>query len=253
MIGSRSRVVQMEALALLCSAGMVRVLGVHAYTFCMLTSRRPGPVSYLSHVAGLYRAQDVFGRDGTGLTIIDVDGWTAERRETGTPVGFRLPDRARAACTSPDVEGIPSCQVRQRTLDVLGALSVCLGITSGWVILVEDDCEPCPGALSEALGALAGLSPAGTSMAKLSSNMCATAFPAVRVPAYSRDTLARLYTHPHDIIMAENWAGPETQVYRHSRNLWHHIGNVSTEPHTNTPEWQALYAGMRMDTCFDQM
>jgi hypothetical protein len=84
-------------------------------------------------------------------------------------------------------------------------------------------------------------------------NMCSTAFPAARVPDYSRDTRARLDTHPHDIIKAENWAGPDTLVYRHPRNLWHHIGNVSTEPHKNAPEWQALYADMRADSCFAPM
>lgn len=211
----------------------------------MVTARRPGMVDYLARVSSVYHAQGVHRRDGTGLAIVSVDGWTT--------AGFVLPNRTLAECTGPDVEGLPSCQVRQRTLDVLAALAVCQPITSGWVILVEDDCEPCPLALSESLDALAEQDPATTSMAKLSVNMCATAFPAARVLAYSSDTRARLYTHPHDIIKAENWAGPTTRVYRHHRNLWHHIGRVSTEPHKNAPEWQARFADLRADSCLAQI
>lgn len=226
---------------------MVRVHATHAYTYCMVTARRPGPVSYLSRVVRLYETQGITQLDGAGLAIIDVDGWT---RENSTVTAFRLPNRAHAICDRPDVEGLPSCQVRQRTLDVLAALDICQKITSGWVILVEDDCEPCPGALSESLEALDKLNPAGTSMAKFSLNMCATAFPVPRVPDYSTATLNRLYTHPHDIIKAEDWAGTSSRVYRHHRNLWHHVGAVSTEPHKNNPEWQAQYAGARADICF---
>ena len=91
-------------------------------------------------------------------------------------------------------------------------------------------------------------------MAKLSTNMCATAFPASRVQDYVNHTLSRLYTHPHDIILAEAWADPlTTSVYRHARNLWHHIGDISTEPHKNVPEWQAQYRDLRADTCFDKL
>lgn len=250
-------------LALYAAAVVGRAGAVRAYTFCLVTARRPGGVSYLERVVGLYQEQHVFGRDGVGLAVIDVDGWTADRGLlTGAGVeGFRLPARKLAACDgAPDVEGLPSCRVRQRTLDVVGALDVCARETSGWVILVEDDCEPCPGALSESLDILAGLSSAGSTwMAKFSANMCATAFPVPRVSDYSRACLSRLYTHPHDIIFVEGWAPHPQQnlkdsaapvVYEHSRNLWHHIGNVSTEEHKNDPAWLARYGAMREDTCF---
>lgn len=232
------------------------ITATQSYTFCMLTASRPGNVSYLAQVTALYQEQDVFARDETGLIIIDVDGSTiheANRKPGALPVGVQLKDRVIAACNTPDVEGIPSCQVRQRTLDILAGLSACRSITSGWVILVEDDCEPCPGALSESLHALASLSVEQASMAKFSANMCSTAFPAARVSAYSQATLDRLYTHPHDIIKAEDWAPYPARVYRHDRNLWHHIGNVSTEPHKNTREWQAQYRALREDSCFTPM
>ena len=226
----------------------------YAYTFCMVTAARPNSVSYLERVVKIYREQHVFGRDGVGLAVIDADGWTARRSHKGLVHGFRLPNRGRALCDEsiPDVEGIPSCKVRQRALDVVGALSVCSNKTSGWVILVEDDCEPCAGALSESLEALAGLDPRSVSMARLSVNMCATGFPRERVKAYSQSTLARLYTHPHDIIDVNLWAPVDTtRVYRHHRNLWHHIGEISTEPHKNDPKWREKYRAWRDDTCFD--
>lgn len=242
----------MLGLVWLFTAGMVGFgRATREYTFCMVTAGRPGSVSYLERVVGLYQAQHVWGRDGVGLAVIDVDGWTEGRGRNGKVEGIRLPARTRAVCDRPDVEGIPSCQVRQRTLDIVGALAVCVNGTSGWVVLVEDDCEPCEGALSESLEALAGLSESVISMAKLSSNMCATAFPVSRVKDYSTASLSRLYTHPHDIIYAEEWAGAATRVYRHRRNLWHHIGSVSTEKHKNNPEWQKKYREWREDSCFD--
>jgi hypothetical protein len=144
-------------------------------------------------------------------------------------------------------------QVRQRTLDITAALEQCANITSGWVILVEDDCEVCPDSLDEALVALAGLKGSEIAMAKLSKNMCATAFPVVRVGAYSRASRMRVYTHPHDIIFAEEWAPPPLYVYKHLRNLFHHIGDISTEDHKNTLEWQRKYKMIREDSCGERI
>ncbi len=64
----------MTALAVLFRAGMVRVGATHAYTFCMVTARRPGPVHYIGSVVRLYESEGVTGLDGAGLAIIDVDG-----------------------------------------------------------------------------------------------------------------------------------------------------------------------------------
>lgn len=221
-------------------------------TFCMVTASRPGGVSYLERVVATYVAQNVHRMDGIGLVIMDVDGGTQGEAQRGRPEGNRLKERKMAECTGVDTEGLPSCQVRQRTLDITAALSRCQEVTSGWVILVEDDCEACPGALDESLTALAGLDPATTSMAKLSRNMCATAFPVLRVDAYVQATLRRIHTHPHDIILAEEWAPPPARVYRHTRNLFHHIGDISTEETKNDPKWQEMYREMRSDTCFER-
>lgn len=251
MAGKRPRLLYIVAVLGLVLAGALPARAVHHTTFCMVTARRPGGVSYLERVVATYRAQNVHRMDGAGLAIIDIDGGTQGEAVRGRPEGYRLPSRLLADCTGPDSEGIPSCRVRQRTLDITAALSRFSSITSGWVVLVEDDCEACPGALDESIAALAGLDPARTSMAKLSRNMCATAFPVSRVPEYIRASLARIHTHPHDVIFADEWAPPPAQVYRHTRNLFHHIGDISTEPHKNDPAWQDMYRDMRADSCFD--
>lgn len=222
---------------------------MHQATFCMVTAIRPGGVSYLGRVVAAYREQHVFNMDGTGLVIIDTDGGTRDAETRG----FSLQDRLMAVCDTPDVEGLPSCRVRQRTLDVSAALTKCQSITSGWVILVEDDCNPCPSALSELIPALASLNALDTAMAKFSRNMCATAFPTTRLAAYITASLGRLYTHPHDIIYTDAWAPDPARVYTHARNLFHHIGNISTEPHKNAPAWQDQYGALRADSCGDPM
>ncbi len=219
----------------------------------MITALRPGGVSYLTRVVGAYQKQHAYQMDGVGLVIIDTDGGTAGEAARGRPEGIGLQNRNKAVCDTPDVEGLPSCRVRQRTLDVTASLEKCRSITSGWVILVEDDCEPCQDALSESLAALAALSSEETSMAKFSRNMCATAFPVKRVSAYIQACTERLYTHPHDVIYADSWAPDPARVYVHTKNLFHHIGNISTEPHKNVPMWQEQYGGLRTDSCGESL
>ena len=227
-------------LALTCNA-------MHQTTICMITATRPGGVSYLSHVVEAYSDQHVYHMDGVGLVIIDIDGGTRDAQTKGVA----LQERRLAVCDIPDIEGLPSCRVRQRTLDVSAALEKCQSITTGWVVLVEDDCHPCPTALSELIPTLATLTAQETAMAKFSRNMCATAFPVTREEAYITASMGRLYTHPHDIIYADAWASGTARVYTHNRNLFHHIGNISTEPHKNAPVWQDQYGALRADSCGD--
>ena len=234
-----------RSLSLILFITMIGVSAIHQISFCMITAQRPNNISYVEQVMDTYLKQNIHIMDGVGIILIDVDGSTLGK-------GIRLADREKAICDTPDVEGLPSCQVRQRTLDVTKALSQCMKSTSGWVVLVEDDCEICPEALDEALTALSKLEPQKTAMAKLSKNMCATAFPDNMITPYIMSTLRRLYTHPHDIIYAEDWSSPPVFVYKHPRNLFHHIGTVSTEPHKNDPLWQEQYGEMRADTCGDK-
>lgn len=77
MARPRPRLVHMTALALLCTVRVGPVCGSQAFTFYVVTARRPGPVSYLRGVLDLYYEQRVMEHDGAGLAVIDVDGWTS--------------------------------------------------------------------------------------------------------------------------------------------------------------------------------
>ena len=106
-------------------------------TFCVITAQRQEP--YLGRVVSSYLEQNILHFDGVGLMVVDVDGSNGSM--------FTLPDRELALCDTPDVEGLPSCAVRQRSLDVIASMRWCANATTGWVVLSEDDCTPCPGAV----------------------------------------------------------------------------------------------------------
>lgn len=224
------------------------VAPVYHTTFCMPTVRRS--VSYLDQVMQSYMKQRVLLMDGVTLAVLDVDNSTSFllTHQEAT----QLPDRIKALCDAPDTSGLPSCKVRQQGLDVTAALSHCARFTSGWVVIVEDDCEACAGALDEVVSTLASLDHARIAMAKFSKFTRATAFPIEMVPGYVQSVRDRLYTHPYDITVIEQWA-PNRRQYIHARNLFHHVGHVSTEASRNTPEYRAAYTKLRSDTCFQSL
>lgn len=213
-------------------------------TFCVVTAGRG--VSYVGPTVDSFLKERVFQHDGVSLVTVDVDGST----DQGV-FAVRLRDRQHARCDSPDVEGVPSCRVRQMTLDVTAALTQCANETSGWVVLSEDDCVACAGAVSEVLYVLSGLDHT-VSMARFSKFSRSAAIPARKVPAFVRYARLRLYTHPYDITRVEEWdAGGG--VYVHERNLFHHVGTVSTEEARNTQSFLEQYGGFRSDVCFEAL
>ena len=209
-------------------------------TFCVVTSHRQQ--SYLSEVVAGFVAQNALRMDGARVVVVDVDN------STDIPLSAPLPGRRLAVCDTPDVEGIPSCKDRQLSLDVTAALSLCDNGTTGWVVMVEDDCVPCEGAVDEVNVALSGLNAKHTSMARFSKFLRATAFPAGKIARFREYVLSRLYTHPHDVTKIEDW-DPPGSLYVHHRNLFHHIGNVSTVENKNTDQFREMYSGLREDVC----
>ena len=188
------------------------VAPVYHTTFCMPTVRRS--VSYLDQVMQSYTRQRVLLMDGVTLAVLDVDNSTSLLTHQ---VATQLPDRIKAPCDAPDTPGLPSCKVRQQGLDVTAALSHCARFTSGWVVIVEDDCEACAGALDEVVSTLASLDHTRIAMAKFSKFTRATAFPIEMVPGYVQSVRDRLYTHPYDITVIEQWA-PNRRQYIHARS-----------------------------------
>jgi hypothetical protein len=63
--------------------------------------------------------------------------------------------------------------------------------------------------------------------------------------------VSRLYTYPHDITKMEDW-DPPGRMHVHTRNLYHHIGVVSTDERKNTDEFRQMYAVYRDDMCFEK-
>jgi hypothetical protein len=149
------------------------------------------------------------------------------------------------------VEGLPSCMVRQRSLDIIGAMSACANVTTGWVVMTEDDCTPCPNAIDEVVVTLARLSAREISMARFSKFQRATAIPAAKTHRYAENIRERLYTHPHDVTRIEDWDPSGVgKLYVHDRNLFHHIGRISTEAVKNTDAFRERYRALREDKCW---
>ena len=217
-------------------------------TFCVVTAGRN--VSYVNETVASFQEQRVFQQDGAALVVVDVDGSAG----MGS-FSVRLDNREFAACNTPDTVGMPSCKVRQMTLDVTSALALCANQTTGWVVLAEDDCVACAGAVTEVIDTLQVLSPLDTAMAKFSKFSRGMAIPAGKVSAFVQFTRSRLYTHPYDITQVENWDQHQGggRIYVHKRNLFHHIGTVSTERARNTQEFLAQFGEFRSDVCFEDL
>ena len=91
----------------------VRVCGISHMMFCMVTAGRR--VSYLGESLGSYERERVWGYDGVGLIVVDVDGCNSSW-------AVRLSNRTMEKCDGVGVEGVPSCVTRQSTRDVVAAL-----------------------------------------------------------------------------------------------------------------------------------
>jgi hypothetical protein len=161
-----------------------------------------------------------------------------------------LPRRERAICDREDVEGLPSCMVRQRLFDIIGAMTACANVTTGWVVMTEDGCTPCPNAIDELVVTLARLSAREISMARFSKFQRATAIPAAKTHLYAENIRKRLYTHPPDVTRIEDWGPGFGKLYVHDRNLFHHIGRISTEGVKNIDSFRERYRALREDKCW---
>jgi hypothetical protein len=214
-------------------------------TFCMVTSERP--VSYLERVVDTFIKERVGEFDGVGLIVVNMDGSNWGDRVVHPSA------RKMAVCDTPDVEGIPICKVRQGTLDVTESLLYCANQTSGWVVLAEDDCEACPGSIQEAVETLARLDSSKVSLVKFSKIATGVAFPRDKVELYARHAQAHVYDRPHDYYSEREWDPNGGGVHVHGKNLFHHIGEVSTIPYRNHDEYHKMYDDLRSDYCGEAM
>jgi hypothetical protein len=218
---------------------------INQITFCVVTSERP--VSYLERVLDTFREQRVNDMDGVGLIVVNMDGtnWGDKVVHPET--------RKLAKCDTPDVEGLPICKVRQSTLDVTESLLYCANKTSGWVVLAEDDCEACPGSIQEIAAKLGQLDSVAVSLAKFSKFSRGVAFPAGKVEVYARNAQAHVREKPYDYFDVKDWDPHGGIIYIHERNLFHHIGTVSTIGYRNEEVYHTNYDVMRSDYCSEAL
>lgn len=206
-------------------------------TFCMVTSERP--VSYLDRVLETFKTEHIHQMDGVGLMVVKVDGFNY----------FQNFKRKIAVCNTKDKEGLPICKVRQSTLDVTESLLLCANHTSQWVVLVEDDCEACPGAIVKIVETLGKLNSTTTAIAKFSKFSRGVAFPVAKIGAYAQHAQLNIYKKPYDIFQVKEWDPIGAAVYTHPVNLFHHIGLVSTINYRNEKDYHKAYDKMRSDYC----
>jgi hypothetical protein len=106
--------------------------------------------------------------------------------------------------------------------------------------------------LDEVISTIGRLDSDKTAMAKFSKFTRATAFPVEVVPGYVNSVRQRLYSFPYDVTVMEQWA-PGRRQYIHGRNLFHHVGYVSTEAKRNEDTYRASYAKLRSDVCYERL
>ena len=143
-------------------------------------------------------------------------------------------------------QGRPPCSVRQQTRDVTAAMLQCAArvAADGWVALVEDDTEMCPGAVQTMAQALPRVAHAGHfRFVAFSNYFSGTAFAAAAAAAFARHAAGRLGDRPIDHLVWQDWgAGSFVQG---TANLFAHRGRVSVFEYRNTAQFRELWDGMR--------
>ena len=207
---------------------------------CMLTSSREVP--YVNRTAPAVKAQ----LGSANFTIIDA-GNTCPIDLLPIPLKPRLHAHGRDCETGENTDPLPSCRVRQQSLDVVASLRICHSINLvDWILFLEDDFLPCAGGIQAILSTLQNLS-LSTKFARFTQGGGAVAFPRQNVLAYSQYLLDHYTTIPCDWALLGPWApGPD---YVHAVHTFKHIGKVSTIPSRNDDEYQRLYSGLRDNEC----
>jgi hypothetical protein len=177
--------------------------------------------------------------------VVDVDG-SAGNVEAQT---LRLPARVVEDCgDQPEVEGVPGCKVRQQTRDATASLLECSKFASQWVVLVEDDTELCSGGLQIMDSSLKRLASKKMNSVKFAKSFSGTAFPVSQLKNFTTHAVANILTEPIDWSVW--WLDNGANVVGHNKNLFHHVGVVSTFGYRNSKAYLDLYGKSREDECF---
>ena len=213
----------LRAVLLLCACVLART----SFHTCVLTSSRPNNASYVERAVGSLR-DGGFAR----VTVVDAQSMGKHRK------------LAQCVDDGRDVDvGVP-CKVLQSNYDVAMALWHCdaRARKAKWLLFVEDDMEACAGSLKEVKAALKSSALSAVQFSKFS-----RAF-AVRRGASVLDLVSNIRCQarsaPYDMVLWNTF--PSRTV---TRNLFHHMGTVSTIQYRNEDGYLAAYSHMRGDVC----
>jgi hypothetical protein len=167
----------------------------------------------------------------------------------------KLINKTYEACTAEEMRSDtgaadrPPCSVRQQTRDVTAALRQCADRVeaNGWVSLVEDDTEMCPGSLEIMASTLSALSrPNGRPFVPFANYFSGTSFTQAGAAFFGMYASGRLGERPIDHLIWEAW-GPEPR--RDSPgNLFAHRGRVSVFEYRNAEDFRKQYDEMRFSS-----
>lgn len=217
---------------------------------CMITSYRE--VSYVQDTAAAILQQIGGLSDAYSLKIVAANATLPESLQ---PLSIQMTDRLYATgsdCESgEDTDPLPPCKVRQQSLDIVVGLRHCQAASDAgveWVVLLEDDFTPCPGAMGEMASVLLqGLDRDGTKFARFTQGGGVVAFPAGKALQYAESLMGQVESTPCDRALVGAWAAGRD--YIHPAFLFKHIGGVSTIPYRNKEEYRRAYSGLRDNEC----
>jgi hypothetical protein len=223
---------------------------------CVITSQRPGGISY---VAGILASLSAEGLNLRDVTVVDTDG-TARAGMAKEFLAVKLPDvqltRRLADCVDDgeDVESGVPCRVLQSNYDMSMALAVCAEAARAagkeWVLFVEDDVVACEGSLEKILRRLEeARGEPGARMVRFSKGAMGYALRIRHALDLIADIRSQALSTPHDLVDTGGaWSGAAGRA-TFPENLFHHVGEVSTISYRNKRDYLDKYSEMRKDVC----
>jgi hypothetical protein len=195
--------------------------------------------------------EQLHAAQGWNFTLIDADQSCPPELHPLSLQGHRLYAHGRDCENGEDTDQLPSCRVRQESLDTAVALRLCHSVSLGadWILFMEDDFYPCLGGVQTILSTLhrGDNLPLCTKFARFTQGSGAVAFPRGTVLAFAQYLLDNYRNTPIDRALLGPWA--ECPDYVHGIHTLKHIGKVSTIPARNSEEYQSLYSGIRDNEC----